>query len=177
MLGHIIATIIALVLSGVILQYLQRKANVVYWYAHQFLFRLEQGKVALYTHALTIQNLGGRAAESIEIAHTAKPDFFKLQPALAYHEETTPAGDHIIRIPTLGPKEVFTVEFMSYKQLPTFLYIRSKEGPANVIPIRAQQIFPTWFNALVVTLTIIGAGFIFFWLSRLLVFLYGLWQA
>lgn len=155
------------------MQYLRPKVRVVYWVAHLFGFDLPEG-LRLFTHAITIQNLGSKSAESIEIAHNGKPDLFKLQPALSYEEETTPAGDHIIRVPNLGPKEFFTIEFLGYKQLPNFLYVRSKDGAASLIPIFLIQALPKWVYTLVAVLMAAGAGLIIFWLVRLLDYLYGL---
>jgi hypothetical protein len=176
--GHYKATGIVLVLAGLILRYLQAKAKVVYWVAHDFLFNMPNPTDAklpnllLRTHSITVQNIGGKAAELIEIAHTGRPDFFMLSPARDYEEVTTRAGDHIMRVDNLGAGEHFTIEFLTYAQLPTFLYIRSKSGPANLISIYPQRVFPKWFQRLSIVLFLVGAGLITFWLIRLLVFLY-----
>jgi len=185
-LGHYIATAIVLIVVGLMLQRLQARASVVYWVAHNFLFKLPNLDPAtaerhpnflLYTHAITIQNIGRKPAESVEIAHTARPDFFMLQPALNYKEPTDPAGNHIIRVPNLGPQEFFTIEFLSYKQLPTFLYIRSKDGTAYTIPIQAQRVFPKWLQVFFGGLMVAGAALLVFWLIRLVVILYELTSA
>ncbi len=116
--------------------------------------------------------MGGKAAELIEIAHTTKPDFFMLSPARDYEEVTTRPGHHIMRIANLGAGEYFIIEFLSYVQLPTFLYIRSKSGPANLISTIPQRVFPKWFQRLSIALFLAGAVLVTFWLVRLLVFLY-----
>lgn len=177
-LGHYIATGIVLVLAGLLLRYLQAKARVVYWSAHDFLFNIPNptdanlSNLLLKTHAITIQNIGGKAAELIEIAHTAKPDIFMLSPARDYEEVTTKAGHHIMRVANLGPGEHFIIEFLSFTQLPTFLYIRSKDGPANLISTIPQRVFPKWFQSSSIALWLAGAVLVTFWLIRLLVFLY-----
>ena len=182
-LGHYTATGIVLVLAGLLLRYLQAKTKVVYWVAHDFLFDMpnptdaNSPNVLLKTHAITIQNMGGKAAESIEIAHTAKPDIFMLSPARDYEEVTTKAGHHIMRVANLGPQEFFTIEFLSYTQLPTFLYIRSKDGIAFTIPIQAQRVFSKWIQVFIGGLILAGAALLVFWLIRLAVILYEVYPA
>jgi len=136
-----------------------------------FLFELPQPKLSLFTHAITIQNLGRKTAKNVQIVHKRKPDFFKLQPALDYKESFTPAGEHVVTVDTLGPKDFFAIEFLSYATVAELLLIRSEEGPAVPIQIQPQRIFPKWFNALAIGLLLVGAGFVAYWIVRAVIFI------
>lgn len=104
-LGTYVATGVVSFAVGLALRALEPKVRLVWWSPHQFLFQLQlQQPVALLTHAITIQNLGRKEAKDVEVVHKTRPDFFKLQPALDHVETTTLAGEHIVRVRTLGPK-------------------------------------------------------------------------
>lgn len=170
-LAGYIATGVVSLLVGLALRSLEPKVKILWWSPHQFLFQLTQPNLSLLTHAITIQNIGRKAAEGVEIVHKKRPDFFKLQPALDYAEDTTPAGEHIIRVGSLGPKEFFTIEMLSYVSIPELLFIRSEAGHAQVIQIQPQRIFPRWLNYLFLVLQVIGFGFVIYWLLRMGIFL------
>ncbi len=161
-----VATGIVSVIVGLLLRHLEPKSKVVGWSPHRFLFNLVDPPIILFTHAHTVQNIGRKAAEDIEIFHRSRPDFFKLEPALNYEEYITPAGEHVVKIPNLGPKEFFTIEFLTYKAayLPELLYIRTKDGQSEFIAIQPQRIFPRWFRYLVALFIWIGIGFSVYWL-------------
>jgi hypothetical protein len=83
---HVVTAVLSLAV-GLALRVLEPKVRIVWWGAHQFLFQVPTlipdgppQQVHLLTHALTIQNLGRKEAEWVEIVHRARPDFFKLQP-------------------------------------------------------------------------------------------------
>src|SRR6266850_5663939 len=107
--GYVATGVISLAV-GWLLKYIEPKSKLLYWFPHNFLFHLKNENVALQTNALTIQNVGRRPAENVEIVHKQRPDFFQLAPAMPFAEETTANGEHVIRVATLGPKEVFTLQ-------------------------------------------------------------------
>lgn len=160
---------------GYLLKYVEPKSRVVWWSPHSFLFTLqpvpEQPQLSLFTHALTIQNLGRKPAERIEIVHRSRPDHFKLEPALDFDEDFTPDKEHIIRVPSLASKDFFSIEFLSYATLPDLLYIRSKDGPAKRIPIQTQRVFPRSIQIISAIFTLIGFGFTLYWLIRAIYYL------
>jgi hypothetical protein len=156
---------------GWFLKYVEPKSKVVYWFPHNFFFELKKENVVLQTNSLTIQNLGRKPAETVEIVHKQRPDFFQLSPALAFTEETTTNGEHVIRVATLGRKEVFTVQLLSYKTAPVLLNIRSKDGAAQGIAIQPQRIFPRWFNVGATVLLFLGLGFFAYWAIKAVVFI------
>lgn len=157
---------------GYALKYLGPKSRLVWWSPHRFLFNLQNPKVNILTHAITIQNLGRKAALNVEVVHKTKPDFFKLEPALDYAEDFTPAQEHVVRVESLAPKEFFSIEFLSHVTLPELLYIKSDDGHAQFITIQPQQILPRWKLLVLQLLLLVGLGFCAYWLTRALVFIW-----
>ena len=155
---------------GLLLTYLQPKAKVLYWSAHSFRFDLTQQNVVLWTDALTVQNVGRRAAENVELVMDGQPDFFQFSPAMPFSQETTPEGHFVLRIATLGPKEFFTLQVLSYTAVPVLLNLRSTAGKADPMPVQIQRAYPQWFGALAAVCMIIGLGFAVYWLIRATVF-------
>lgn len=169
-IGYVAIGVVSLVV-GILSRYLEPKSKVVYWSPHNFLFELKELSVLLQTNSLTIQNLGRKAAESVEIIHKVRPDFFQLSPSLPFVEETTATGEHIIRIGNLGSKEFVTVQLLSYKIPPVILNVRSKEGPAELIQIQTQRVFPKYVRFIFIMLELIGAGFLTYWGIKAVIFI------
>jgi hypothetical protein len=171
-LARIIVTGGASFAGGYALKFVEPRPKVVWWSHHAFWFELDPAnKAAVFTHALTIQNVGRKAASDIEIVHRAKPELFKLNPSLDFTERTTPDGQHIIQIATIAPKEWFSLEFLSARQIPELLYIRTKDGHCERIQIQPQRIFPRWYLFLLRILVLIGLGFSIYWLIRAIYFI------
>jgi hypothetical protein len=171
-LASYVATGVVSLIVGLALRELEPKVKIVWWGAHQFLFEIpEPRRIDLLTQAITIQNIGRKSAEDVEIVHKRQPDFFKLWPALDYEESTTPAGEHVVRVKSLGPKEFFTIEFLSYATRPELQLIRSKAGQATLIPIQFQRVLPRWLRTISIGLLFIGLGFVVYWLLRAGVFI------
>ena len=95
--------------------------------------------------------------ENIEISQTKTHSL--TFSSLPYEEKTITNGEHVIRVKTLGPKEFFMLQLLSYKTAPAVLYVRSKDGPAEEIQIRPQKIFPLWFQVISGGLFCVGLGF------------------
>src|SRR5690242_14091966 len=106
--GYVATGVVSLTV-GILTRYLEPKAKLVYWLPHNFFFDLKQEKFVLLTNSLTIQNTGRRPAESVEVVHKERLDFFQISPSMPYTESQTPAGEHVITVPNLGPKEYFTI--------------------------------------------------------------------
>ena len=167
--GYIVTGVVSLAV-GYALRRLEPKSKIVYWLPHTFFFDLKNEKVVLLTNALTVQNIGSRPAERIEIIHKARPDFFQFAPAVDFEEATSPTGEHILRIQSLAPKEVVTLQLLSYKSsAPVLMNIRSKEKPAESIAIQPQRIVARWLQLVIVLLLIVGLGFSTYWLIRAVV--------
>jgi len=159
---------------GYALKFLEPRSRIVWWSPHQFWYTVDittdQPPIQLYTHSISIQNMGRKPAEQIEIAHEWRPDHFKLQPQLDYEEVLAPDKTHIIRIGSLAPKEFFSLEFLSYKSNPTFLYVRSKDGPAVYVTGQRQQTTSKFIQVVSAVCLLTGMAFILYWIVRAIMF-------
>ena len=150
-------------------QFVGPKTRLCYWFPHTFIYTvsLENNQTLnIQTSSITVQNLGKKGAEGVEIIHTTRPDHFQIFPSRPFQEENAPNGEHFIKIENLGPKENFTIQILSYKILPILQNIRSKDGPAKQIPIQLQRLWPKWFNLTVFGLVVVGAGVSVYWLIK-----------
>jgi hypothetical protein len=152
---------------GALLIHLQPKARLVFWSPHTFLFDLKREKVVLQTDALTIQNLGRKAACNVEVILQVKPDFYEFSPAITHEGVQQDNGNYAIKIKELGPKEFVTVQLLSYSQVPRLLNIRSDAGQAHAIRFQFQRVFPWWLNSAAIVVFAIGVGTTAYWLIRI----------
>ena len=77
---------------------------------------------------------------------------------------------------TLGPKEFFMLQLLSYKTAPACVICSFKDGPAEDIEIRPQKIFPLWFQVVSGGLFCIGLGFAIYWCIKAIMFLSKNWH-
>jgi energy-converting hydrogenase Eha subunit A len=136
--GYIATGLISLVV-GLFLERLKDKPRLLYWLPGSFLFQLKTPAIALRTDSLTIQNVGRHPATNIEIVHKAKPDHFQFSTAVDFTEATTPTGEHVIRIASLGPKEFVNLQLLSHTNPAAILNVRCAEGPAQLIQVHLQR--------------------------------------
>ena len=170
-LAGYIATGVVTFIVGLLLQRAKAKAAVVYWSPHSFLFNLVEENVTLRTDALTVQNLGRRTAEQVELILSDRPDFLQFSPNIQYDESETPDGCFVLTVASLGAKEFFTLQVLSYSQIPQLLNLRSKAGTANQLPFQIQRAYARWVQLLVVALLVIGIGFTTYWIIHAAIFL------
>ncbi|MGF6697854.1 hypothetical protein OKW38_002466 [Paraburkholderia sp. MM5496-R1] len=165
-----------------IVKRLEGKARLVYWLPHTFLFHVPQDPnpaqpdqpnvFAIQTNTLTIQNRGSKAVEKLEIIHQRRPDHMQFAEGIVYEESHLANGHHAIKIDALGPKELVTLQLLSYRNLPVLIAIRSREGPAKRIQILIFKKLPSYVYVFARALMFIGFFTVLYLLSRLL--LYGL---
>lgn len=177
LIGYVITGVVSLVV-GLLLKHLEPKSKLCYWFPHAFVFDLKNENLTIQTNSLTVQNLGRESAEDVEIIHKSRPDFFQFSPPIAYLEETTKSGDHILRIPHLGKKEFFTLQLLSYKSVPVLQNIRSKDGSGTQIQFKFQRHYPKWLEYLIGLIMVSGLIVVVYWLVKSFIFLsksIGLW--
>lgn len=165
LIGYVATGVVSL-LVGLLLQRYQAKPKLLYWIPGTFTFELKEPKLAIRTDSVTIQNDGRKPATNIEIVHKERPDHFQFSTAISYSEETTPSGEHIIKVPSLGPKEHVNIQLLGHTKIPVLLNVRSAEGPAQNIQVHLQRIFPKWVYVFVGALMLLGFGFGVYWLIR-----------
>lgn len=173
--GYIATAVVSLAV-GYLLTYLEPRPKLAYWLAHVSAFTLPATATTpaarLSVHGITVQNIGRRRAEGIEIAHNSAPDIFRIWPDLVQTTTMHPNA-HVIQIPDLGPGEWFTVNILTIgdRQVPSLLYIRSRDGQAQQVPVLIQRATPRSLYYLGAIVFISGAGFLLFWLIKALVFI------
>lgn len=173
LLKYIVTGLVSLAV-GLLLQRFQAKPNLKYFLPGTFLFDVADPKVSVRTDSITIQNIGRKAAQNIEIIHKERPDHFQFSQAIGFEEENAPDGSHITKISSLGPKEFINIQYLSHIKAPTLLNIRSEDGPAGLIQVQFQRIFPQWFNFSVAVLLLVGLGAILYGIAKLVIKVYGL---
>ena len=167
-----VATGVVMLVVGLLLRELEPKVKVVWWPAHGFTYNLSQltPPTVLRSDAYTIQNIGRRQAEFIEVVFKSEPDHFSLYPSLNYQTSTTPSGEYVIQVTSLGPKEFYTLQILSYATLPQLLYIRSGAGHARQIPVQWARWYPRWVYWVIGLFTISGFGFLVYWAIQAIYF-------
>jgi hypothetical protein len=164
---EIISSGIVPVIAAIIVSRLRARPKIRYWFPHEFLFNLPPDNVLLKTYSLTVQNMGRETAEDVEIIYSKRPDFLSLHPSLPFVEETTPSGEHVLRIKSLGKQEHFFLQMLNYTSpAPTLLNVRSKAGAGKGISVHLQQVAPRWLRGIVICLMFIGVWVIFYWLYK-----------
>ena len=161
-LGGYIITGVVMFVVGLLLRELERKANVVWWRSHGATYNLTDlvSPVVLRSDAYTVQNTGERQTEFVEIAFKSKPDHFSLDPTLTFTVPPTSDGAYVVRIASLGPKEFFTLQILTYDTEPHLLYIRSDAGRARRLPVRWVRWYPRWAYGLFFACGVIGFGLV-----------------
>src|SRR5437870_5251598 len=122
--GYIATGLVSLIV-GLVLQRLRDRPKLLYWIPGSFLFQIKTPAMALRTDSLTIQNVGVLPATNVEIIHQARPDHFQFSTHVNFTETTTPTGEHVITVPSLGAQEFINIQLLSYTNVPVLLNVRS----------------------------------------------------
>ncbi|WP_434109227.1 hypothetical protein [Paraburkholderia caffeinilytica] len=121
-------------------------AKLRYWIPHSFNFRVlfpgQQQPWNVQTATLTVQNLGRKTAEDVEIIHRTKPDHFQLNPPRTFEDTTGADGTYTMSIGSLGPKEFLQMQVFSHTTPPNLAGVRSKDGPAKPMPFQVIPQYP-----------------------------------
>lgn len=131
---------------------------------HPFSFVIDEAaETAGYTRTLLLANAGRVPAERVEIVLAHRPQFFQVHPPISFSETPSP-DSFIITFPHIGPRQTITVEMLAVgpfqQHLPDITVVRSKAGPAPVVPLIAQKITPVWIRLTSIVLQITGAALI-----------------
>ncbi len=167
--GYIATGLVSLT-AGLLLQRLKDRPKLLYWIPGSFLFQLRTPAIALRTDSLTIQNVGRQPATNIEIVHQVRPDHFQFSTQIDFSEVTTPSGEHVIKIPSLGAQEYVNIQLLSHTNQPVLLNVRSAEGRAQLIQVHLQRVMPITVQWLAGILMLLGSGFLLYWVISAVVF-------
>jgi hypothetical protein len=125
--------------------------------------------VSIWTHQLSIRNLGYRAATSVEIIHQQAPQFFQIEPAVMFNIATNPAGQHVIRIDTLAPREFLAIQMVSVGvQPPNLVSIRSGDGPSRFMRTGLHFVMSRRRQAVLGLFLIVGFVVTISWAARMI---------
>src|SRR2546425_860420 len=126
LLGKVLTGVISFAV-GYFLKNVEPKGKLLWWSTHAFQYNLPNPphpNAIINTRSITIQNIGRKVVENIEICLQSGSSFFKLDPAYSHTSIITPTGEHLITVPSLASKNFFTVEFISFQPMPNLLYVK-----------------------------------------------------
>lgn len=116
----------------------------------------QEGTQPIYIRAgqVVVQNVGRKSAKQVQLtAQPGTPMGYNVLPNLDHTVRSGARGEWILEFPFLGPRETVTVQILNGPNIDT---IRSIDGPAKIVPVIHQRLFPAWFNATALTLTTVG---------------------
>ena len=175
----IVMPLLTLFLGVWLKDFLEAKEKLIAHYGHVSSFKLkrhegdEQDKW-VYTHSVVVRNAGKKPATNLRLGHNILPDNFIVQPDISYSIIELPGGSKELVFPTLAPKKEITVSYLyfpplTYNQINS--HIESNNGPAKVVNVLLQQIFPKWVNTTVGVLMLTGAVTLLYILVLLIIWL------
>jgi hypothetical protein len=111
--------------------------------------------IALRAGQVVVQNAGRQSANKVQLM--AQPGWqpwgYTIVPNVDHEVRTGPKGEWLMEIPYIGPRETVTVQILNGPNIDT---VRSLEGPARVVDVIHQRVFPKWVNALMLVLVLVG---------------------
>lgn len=111
--------------------------------------------VALKAGQIIVQNNGRKSANRLQLTTQpgSHPWGYTIFPSMDHAVRTGPRGEWVLEIPYLGPTETVTVQILNGPLIDT---IRSLEGPAKMVPVMHQRVYPTWFTFTALAMMLIG---------------------
>jgi hypothetical protein len=166
---------IALALAiGYLSRYVEPRSRIVHWFPRSVKFDVPiagaggaQQNLQIWTHTLSIGNLGWRAAKDVQIIHKSRPQHFQLQPAVLFSEETNPTGEHVIRISSLARREFTFIHIISVGVQPPPVTVKSEDGRSKAMTTRQQFVIPKPRRIVFAGLIIIGFATTVYWVGRI----------
>ena len=111
--------------------------------------------VSIRAGQVIVQNAGRKSAHKVQLL--AQPGWqpwgYTIVPNIDHEIREGPKGAWLMEIPFLGPAETVTVQILNGPNIDT---VRSLEGPAKVVSVIHQRVYPKWFNATVLLLFFVG---------------------
>lgn len=117
----------------------------------------QEGSQAVWIKAgqVIVQNAGRRSANKLQLL--AQPGWqpwgYTIVPNIDHEIREGPKGAWLMEVPYLGPGETVTVQILNGPIIET---VRSLEGPAKMVPVIHQRVYPKWFNATALVLFFTG---------------------
>jgi len=135
-LGRQVVAVVAALLIAYLSRFLQPRSSLVHWFPAGFRFQVPVAgnpqAAVISSHALQIANVGREAAKTVEIIHEQQPQHFKVVQGFNFTAATNQAGQHVITIDSLAPRDWVMIQMLSVGTAPpNLLSIRSADGPSQ----------------------------------------------
>jgi len=136
--GTLVAAIVSRVVSA--------RARLVVFFPGGQSFRISSSTdepIDLQTFTVTVENAGRKPTKNVEVtlSRHLPIDQIAITPAINNRIEDR-AGEMVIHIPVLGPREHAAIQFCSFQDgLPNVLNVRSDDGRAKEISVHLQRVF------------------------------------
>jgi hypothetical protein len=176
-----IITYVVTFVGGYLSRYVEPRAKLVHWFPGWVTFAVPlpappavpgsaaagPNNVNVSTHTLTVQNVGWRPASRVEILHGQAPQLFRFVPPVNFTQGVTPAGEHVITIESLAPREWVTLHVLTVGNFPPLRSVRSVEGPSTQVTTRQTFVIPRARRHVFQVLLVLGAATAIYWLWRI----------
>jgi hypothetical protein len=112
--------------------------------------------LVIHTQDIWVQNTGHSPLSNVEVVLNYAPPHYEVWPQREFEAVRNPDDRLIIKVPSLGPREFFTIVMISREELPLVANVRSSEGVARRVRMGPQQILSRPFIELVRVLLFLG---------------------
>ena len=114
-------------------------------------------RLAIRAGQVIVQNAGRKSATRLQmIAQPGpKPWGYNIVPNVDHVVRSGARGEWLLEVAYLGPGETLTVQILNGPNIDS---VRAQEGPAKLVPVIHQRVFPKWFNGLALIFMLIGFG-------------------
>jgi hypothetical protein len=107
------------------------------------------------------------AARRIEILHGQAPQLFRFVPQVNFTQGVTPAGEHVITIGSLAPREAVALHVLTVGNFPPLRSVRSVEGPSTQVTTQQTFVISKVRRRVLWALIVLGAATAIYWLWRI----------
>jgi hypothetical protein len=125
------------------------------------------------TFSLFLWNQGNAPAKHVEVGHYFLPDH-SVYPDVARTNVSTPGGGTAIQIHAIPPKVLVVITYLLLNispATPVVSHVNYDLGPARLIQVNLQRIFPKWLSISFAILAFLGIYTLVGWLLRGVAFL------
>jgi hypothetical protein len=169
-LWTIIATALVTLGATYLAYWLAGKPRLIVFSPNSTAFELkpsQEGAPPIFIRAgqVVVQNAGRMSASRVQFTAQLGPApwGYNIVPAVDHAIRTGARGEWILEIPYVGPGEVITLQVLNGPIIDT---VRSLEGPAKLVPVMHQRIYPKSFNVAALILTVVGLATVCYALYR-----------
>lgn len=170
-----VTAVASVILAALLTRWFRMKAKLQFSVGHSSsmlveepLFDKDGNKLrdvqAVHTASIQVNNAGLLPAKAAEVTFNWKPPIFNVVPARAFTTATQALNRFSLHFDSLAPGEQVSINIMSINQaLPLMTAVRAENSMGEQITMAPMRVMPSWFNASVVVLMVLGAGVIVYW--------------